>query len=553
MIKNQYLGFYNCFGKFRRFPIKGLFSKIQILGSILLFVSICLIACDKPSGPSPEKLYKEYIQKLYRQDYGFFSKESIRESIDSLKRYINMEKELKGENIKKSNLKKLLDPASGEVNIDSLANFICKALEEKGIKQNKMSILNPVSKNFDIEFFIKNSTNMNGYIAGKSGFKETVFGLITELKLSRMLGNTNKLRLHYINTKIAYTQEFNRNDTYDATKILNEFTGKIGLQKFIEYGKKNGGDVSETDFHKIFAEVLKKVNKNSVAVLVADFVYSPGKGRDSDEYESGHKNGIRLLFNNKKREQDLALYILKMESDFEGRYYTRKPGVSGAINDKRPYYIWFIGLPLHIAQIVQDGSIQRFLREKHSTDDKMILEYYADNAIKQPEFEIYRRKKGNDVLCWPNNKERTIGVATLKDFNCSIDVNFVDAFRDSSFFTKPSNYKVVSKGDSSKYTLNIGESKSKGKGFKYNLALSADKADYGEIKITLEDKIIPNWVKESSSEDDSNITKDSLERTKTYKFENLIKGVHLAFYPDLSSEGIRPLQALTVNIKKKEK
>ncbi len=520
---------YNDIGKFaRRFLPEGLFSKISkkngeganrglpffICAVLATFALTCLIGCEPPEDLDL-KNFRAALFDLHRDD-GFLSKENI----DSLKKQA-----LKAESPK---FKALKEP-SGQIHVNSFADFICKELEKEGIALSKQNVTDPISEHFNVNFFIKNSGNMYGYINPKSNFQTALFGLLADLKLASKF--TDSLTLHYVNTTITHQVLYNHD------KVLQNYIQKIKPDEFAKLGREKGGDPGETDFDKIFEQVLKKVDKNSIAILAADFVLSPGKGVNTDDYLNLHGESIRIKFTQKIAGQDLAVLVLKMESYFKGRYANKKSIDVGEITvQKRPYYIWFIGSPLHIAKIAQNKQAFVALKNNGYTGDMMVLDFFG--AERQPEFKV----AASDKYIY-SKKERKIKAKRTKDkFSFSLEANFNDPFRDSVFFANPANYKV----SNNSYVLSVKQPP-RDKKFKHRLVLDADQIAKGELKITAVDKI-PDWIDNSNSTDDVNIKRDVSEQSKTYGFKRLIEGVYLAFYPNAPIKEPHVLQTINLNI-----
>ena len=483
---------------------------------VLAILMLVLAGCE----PDPEdnkgglKKFNDTVLSL-RQNDGFLSKEDV----DSLK---NMVLEAKG-----GRLVKWKD-SDGNVNTDSLADYVCKILKEKWhIAQDKRSIIDPISEHFNVSFFIKNTANMDGYIKPNSQFQDALFGLLADLK-SGFHGND--INLHYVNTVVTNRVPFNNSEA------IENYIYKIDRNKFAEFGKKNKGNRGSTDFDLIFGHVLETVNKNSIAILAADFIFSPGKGVNVNDYLEKQRNSIRVKFTQKIEELNLALLVLKMESDFDGNYWNRKSDNTGRLTAKRPYYIWLIGLPQHLTKIAKNERLFVTLKSNGFTGDRIIFESLG--VEKQPEFKIGASDKYSF-----NNKNRNIKVKRLRKgdkYNFILDVNFNnDAFRDSAFFADVENYEVKD------YELAINAKPPKN--FKHRLALSSEKLTQGPLKISVIEKI-PKWVNEVNSTDDTNIKKDISEQAKTYGFKRIVEGVYSAFYPTISMDEHHVLQTVNLNV-----
>lgn len=450
-----------------------------------------------------------------RQDDGFLSKNDV----DSLKKVLTESKNGRISKWKNSD---------GQAIVDSFANFLLK----EGIVQNRDAVINPIPEEFGVNFFIKNSGNMNGYINLKSEFQGALFGLLGDLKAIKpeVLG----IKLNYVNTVVSYT------DSLDSDKTAKNYIHEIDRATFADRGKEKGGNPGETDFDKVFEHVLKTVDRNSVGILAADFIFSPGKGRDTDDYIEKQKNSIKAKFLSKIDTLDIALLIFKMQSNFDGRYWNRKSEeVGGLTVQKRPYYIWFIGTPQHLAKIKGNKRLMTTLKSRGYTGNYTIFES-AGGAEKEKEMEfkvaasekytVSMKDRHTIIVTKPPRKGDSLAIF--------VDVNFNDAFRDSAFFV---NAVMVSNG----YSLKVGPSKNAR--FRYRLTLKSEKLKMGSVKITVEERI-PEWVNTVNSTDDTDIKKHADEQTKTYGFKQIVEGVYAAFYPSFFIDEPHVLQSVNLNV-----
>jgi len=448
-----------------------------------------------------------------RQNDGFLSKEEV----DSIKNLASASKSAR--------LAKWKD-AEGRINTDSLAGHICKTLEGNGIAQDRRAVTDPVSEHFNINFFVKNTANMNGYIKPKSQFQDALFGLLADLKSGFRKGD---ITLNYVNVKVTHSVKDDNNDA------ANSFIYKIDRNQFMEFGRKNGGNTGTTDFDVIFGQVLETVNKNSVAVLAADFIFSPGKGVNVTEYLEKQRNSIRVKFSQKIDELNLAVLALKMESEFDGNYWNCKSDNAGRVVAKRPYYIWFIGLPQHLTQIAKNERMFVTLSSNGFTGERLIFESGA--GAKQPEVRIVASENYSF-----DNKNHSIKAKRAQkgtNYIFTMEANFNDAFRDSVFYADTANYAVRD------YELSVNARPPRN--FRHRLSLRAEKITQGTVNISVMGKI-PGWVNKVNSIDDTGIRTDVSEQGKTFGFLHIVGGVYSAFYPTVAMDERHTLQTFNLNI-----
>jgi len=495
--------------------------KIALIAvAALLSLSILILAGCKPKGTDeggangvgPAKKLVAAAVAL-REDDGSLGKSDV----DSLKKIVAESKA--------GRFSKWKGP-DGQVNADSLVDF----LVNEGIVPNRDAVLNPIPESFGVNLFIKNSANMYGYINPKSEFQEALFGLLVDLKASK---SVTGITLNHVNTVVSSTVSF------DSDKAAVDYIHKVDRATFANRGREKGGNPGETDFDKVFEQVLKTVDRGGVGILAADFILSPGKGRDTDDYVKKHSNAVKAKFLNKIDELDIAVLVLRMQSYFDGNYWNRKSEGVGRLTAKRPYYIWFIGAPQHLAKIIGNKRLMTTMKSNGYTGDYMIFES-AGGANKEKEMEFKVAASEKYVVSMKDRHTVSVLKMPRKGDSTAIfvDVNFNDAFRDSAFFVNS-----VRVGDG--YSLKVGASKNPR--FKFRLTIKSEKLKRGTVRITVDGRI-PEWVNAVNSTDDADIKKDASEQAKTYGFKWIMEGVYAAFYPSVSIDEPHVLQSINLNV-----
>ena len=487
---------------------------IAVAASLTLSAPV-LVGCGGSKTPEGTGLGEKKLVAAavaLRQDAGSLSKSDV----DSLKKIVI--------ETKAGRLSKWKGP-DGQVNADSLVDF----LVNEGIVPNRDAILNPIPENFGVNLFIKNSANMYGYINPKSEFQEALFGLLVDLKASK---SVTGITLNHVNTAVTYSVAI------DGDKAAVDNIHKLDRATFANRGREKGGNPGETDFDKVFEPVLKAVDRGGVGILAADFILSPGKGVDTDDYVKKHGTRVKAKFLGKIAELDIAVLIFKMQSYFDGNYWNRKSEGVGKLTAQRPYYIWFIGAPQHLAKIVGDKRLMTTLKSNGYTGDYMVFESSGGaDKEKELEFKVAASEKYHVA---ENDRRKIIAKRPRKGDSTAffVDVNYNDAFRDSAFFVN-----AVRVGDG--YALKVGPSKNVR--FKHRLTLKSEKLKPGNLKVIVDGRI-PEWVNAVNSTDDTNIKKDQAEQAKTYGFKWIVDGVYRAFYPSVSIDEPHVLQTVNLNV-----
>ena len=142
---------------------------------------------------------------------------------------------------------------------------------------------------------------MDGYMCDGSQLKDVVYDYISDL--NRV---SSKTELYYINSKLI---PYNGNLT-NYIKALNPAAFK-----------KAGGNMSNTDLGDLIANVLNEVNDTTVCIFVSDCILDlPAK--NAQKFLTNCEIRIKdEVVNAQKRVPDLGVEILKLSSDFNGKYF----------------------------------------------------------------------------------------------------------------------------------------------------------------------------------------------------------------------------------------
>lgn len=374
----------------------------------------------------------------------------------------------------------------------------------------------PVSK-FNIDVYIENSASMDGYVKGVTEFETATYNLLGNFKTSDFCADLN---LNYINNEIPYTKP------KALPQDIQDFIERLEPATF----QQRGGERGISDLQKILQTVIGKVNDKTAAVLVSDFVFSPGKNKNAQEFLTAQSVGINIDFVEKMKQFDLAAIVLQMQSKFDGKYYDKNDNPL-TLAAKRPYYVWIFGsrgqirtiLDRKITDNIKGGYLNRIVfmpvKQSAAPDYKILL------RPRIGEFELASGAKGDITEAVVSRETQTKGI-----FGFNIAVNFSGAIQDKSYFTDAGNYRL----SNGKYTLAVEEITDAGdpslKGYTHKLKLQTTELRDEVLKIELIGKI-PSWVESSTSIDDSAIVSDDAEKQKTFGLKYLIEGISDAFYP----------------------
>ena len=425
----------------------------------------------------------------------------------------------------------------GEIDNNKVVSYLLKYFKAKNVGLTANEIWQPETKAkqgaFNINVYLENSESMDGYVKGVTEFETAIYNLLGDFKIS---GLCDSLNLNYINKTIRYTKQ------NALPPDIQDLIEKLEPSVF----KQRGGDRSVSDLKNILSAVLKTVNNKNAAVLISDFVFSPGKNANAQDYLNTQGVGIKIDFAEKLKELDLSVVIIQLQSSFDGYYFdkTNKPHI---LKVKRPYYVWIIGNTRQISSIVNKKVLDNI---KGGYSNRLVFQ--SIKGISEPNYKVLYSPKIGSFSAKQLNAKIISDATASKDnqniglFGFNVAVDFSKCLQDESYFLDTKNYIL----SNIKYQLTVEAIADKNdaslSGFTHLLKLQTSELREEILKIDIVGKT-PSWVLNSTSIDDSNILNDNSEQQKTFGLQYLVEGVSDAFYPKSNSNAIN---SISITIKK---
>ncbi|MDE6258938.1 MAG: hypothetical protein K2M53_11215 [Muribaculaceae bacterium] len=337
-----------------------------------------------------------------------------------------------------------------------------------------------------VDVFIENSGSMDGYMCNGSQLKDAVYDYVSDLNRS-----TDTTRLYYINSQII---------PYKGN--LKSYIKDLNPEQF----KLSGGDLTSTNLGEVMGSVLKKVNDKTVCIFISDCILDlPSK--DAQKFLTNCEITIKdEVINTMKRIPDLGVEILKLTSDFNGKYFYPNGSVEMLENVQRPYYIWIIGNKYQIAKLNKRVPLDRLVKYNL----KGICAFVGETTIP---YEI-------------QNQNLTGGVVTPKGdrYEATIRADFSGTLQPSGTVQDKANYSFHQRGVTVEGVYPISDKKSL---YTHYVNISIPK----DMKVVEEELIfnspkMPKWVNESNDESGMNV-KANLDKTTGIKY--LVQGVADAY------------------------
>lgn len=339
-----------------------------------------------------------------------------------------------------------------------------------------------------LKVFLENSGSMDGYMCEGSNLKEAVFDYLSDLN-----GLVSKVELNYINsTVIPFSGSLEK-----YIKTLNPTTFKLA-----------GGNRSNSDLAKMISTVLDSVSDSTVCIFISDCILAL-PAQNSQKHLSTCRIGIKNKINEIRKEnrlQQLGVEILKLSSDFNGKYFYQKGGIEMLKGVKRPYYIWIFGTGQALAEFNSKVPISNL--EKYGFEDMVSFANKTDVS-----FDIGNRTVSSNVI-----------TPTKGDYYLTLRANFTPTLQGERVIQNSKNYSFVNP----KIRLeNISPITAKNSPYTHCITFVIPKGvNVAQECLTFCAAELPEWVDKTNDTSDVDILNNL---SKTIGIKSLIEGVADAY------------------------
>jgi len=418
-----------------------------------------------------------------------------------------------------------------------------------------------------VNVYIENSGSMDGYVYGQTEFKGAIRDLLVMLKYHY---DEENIKIFFINDKPYPTA---------SGTDLATFATNINAHWHI-------GDRKNSELNNIFKQVLDRTNNQTISILFSDYIYSiPNKGNTVGLLNDA-KSLTKDAFQNKwkKDKVPLATTIVKMKSKFDGRYFPYTSDTDffyilssetdnhkkefivfdnkygrGGFNfskpcytiSKRPYYICVIGNQEVLNDFnkkieMKTGKMEGYENKYvlSSEDAKSVYYSVLQSTYNKGRFKPDRKKsKKNyihgieDVHLQKSGGGCSRGKEEPLSFAVAVDFSNIQA--EDDYLKNPVNYTIITNNFSIDSIISAEKNKIKPNDWNriaaanptHIIVMTAKTKAVSDISFVLK-KQMPQWIKDSNTEDDT--CKSKLEN-KTFGLYYWITGISEAYetiYPN---------------------
>lgn len=402
----------------------------------------------------------------------------------------------------------------------ALFHFIsaCKSpsdkLKENTLKDDKSSIVQ--QQQFDkiqkVTYFIENSESVFGYVSSISDYVDVV----AELAEKPEFVKENTLQEFFFINGLKPTITFIGEKASDLQSKLNP----AGF---------NCGDKANSNLNAMFQVALENAKNDSISVLISDGIYDIGE-KGKDELVTEGKE-TRSKFIKRLQHGDVQTLMIKLNSQFKGKYFYASQSGQVSIDSRRPYYIWIFGNSRLLNKYFSVQYVSQYLKgyetmARFMKPDAIICQYQAtsENSIGTFKFDY---GVDNSLL---NAKSDEYG----KVFQFSIAVDYSSLPYAESYLTSPDNYSVnnyykivsIKRPDKKIHSVSFTPT--------HLITLQTNKNPRGQLVVSLRNTI-PTWIETSDIDSDANIITDTLH---TYGLKYLTDGIIQAYQSVYSEQNI---------------
>lgn len=355
--------------------------------------------------------------------------------------------------------------------------------------------------------YLENSESMFGYVNGFTQYVDAVSELAEK---PLFVAENTKREFYFINGGKLQINKIGDNPSSLKSKL-----NKTGF---------NCGDITKSNLNAMFQTTLEKAQNDTITLLISDGIYDVDQPDASLNTLAILGKGTRSKFISQLQNGDIETLLIKLNSNFDGKYfYSSKRGYI-KIKQSRPFYIWVFGKSTLVDKYFTEEYISNHL--KGYDNYARFLKINKDNIPYQvsPSINVKGTFKPD------RRNENSLTNANVgrheEGFQFSIAVDFSHLPFSESYLTDTSNYSANNNFNvkdikpiraNQKYDINTLKNPT------HIITVSTEKSPYGSLEIELKNKI-PNWIQETSIDNENEI-----DTTHTYGFKFLTKAISEAY------------------------
>ena len=368
-----------------------------------------------------------------------------------------------------------------------------------------------------INVYIENSGSMDGYVKGQTEFEQIVYNYLVDLKQIRI---AKELNLYYINSQILPQQD-----------DIRDFIEKLEPSSF----KAKGGNRGTSDIALMIKDVLNEMNDSIVSIFISDCIFSPGKGKNAEEYLVNQQIGIKNFIGDYINEHpNFAVVGYRCMSQFEGLCYDKND--SGKYyKGSRPFYVWLFGGQGAINRIrIEMQRNNRYLKSAEN-----VFTVFAGGIDMPDSCYAIKIKSGNFDLdkLDPKHSIKNLKADKSGRIRFSVEVNYAPLILSDDYLCNTELYEL----SDPKFELVSVERINEYKKYSHLLTFETEHVHPTTLEVSIKTDI-PKWPELYNDNQGNEITENNAD--KTFGIKYMTEGIASAIIKK------RYYTRMTININK---
>ena len=358
-------------------------------------------------------------------------------------------------------------------------------------------------------FYLENSESMFGYVSNITDYVDVVAELAAQPELVK---ESTPLDFYFIN-----------GDKPTLTSIGNDplvLKNKLNIKGF------NCGDITKSNLNAMFQIALENAKNDNISILISDGIYDIG-GQGIQTLVTSGKD-TRSQFIKRLMIGNLQTIMIKLDSEFRGKYfYASKKGVV-SINSTRPYYIWIFGESKLLnkyytnkyisTQLKGYQTMARFMKPGTSS-----IKYQATSENSAGTFKFDKRMVNSLVDAKTDRNGEGFRFSIAVDYS---SLPFPESYVTSSTnYTVNNNYSIVSIKKIAKRIFAVPFPAT------HLITVQTKSNPLGMLSVSVKNNV-PSWIATTDSNTEANIQTDTKH---TFGLKYLTKGI-IEAYESMSND-----------------
>jgi hypothetical protein len=235
-------------------------------------------------------------------------------------------------------------------NLLPLVIFLMSFLVACGERKIDQKLTSPVIKSAPklqkVTFYLENSESMFGYVNGLTEYVRVISELSSK---SDFISNDVQKEFVFINGK----SPLSINSLGDISSNLNSVLTPAGYRK---------GNTSSSELNEMLKLAMQNAGNGKISVFISDGIFDINQKAQFSKFLTLESGVTKVNFINKlSKSSSFQTLLIKLNSQFDGKYFFASQNRVQKINQKRPYYIWVFGDSHLVNQYFNEGFITRSL------------------------------------------------------------------------------------------------------------------------------------------------------------------------------------------------